>query len=1173
MGAAVQQTSYVLGCWYAGNGKSRLGVATFSSMSPQRVDFHLNAHNNTLDILTSVDQLTYPGGGTRTSTAIQMVNDVMFTEANGMRAESVGIPRVMVIVTDGMSNGGYAPLTQANRIKSAPVNAHVVSIGVAGYNLAELQDMATSDQDIYALKTFDRIAQVIDSIAFRVCQATPTITFGSDALTVGKCKFVYFQSQCSLDSVVVELETEVGMVHLYVGNTSNPSPFNNLGFDESSATTKTVEVTRAPGSTGDWFIGVKGLEFYNRFTINVYSNFFADNTTQNVSVSEFAPKDHVVFTPASTAFGIHYTIESGNVALPGSAAPFRIDADTGVVTVNEEAVFDYELRVSYFLRVRVVNTAVTCQNGILYINVDIEDVNEDTPVFAGAPFSGGVGVNAPPGSFVIQVTASDPDGLVYDLTLNDALRHRRQVNPFAIDPLTGNITTTQTLSLTTTVYNLTVTATDNGAPPASASAIVMLSVLPCDSCPASQYMVSTCSGVSTDVVCVTPAACGAGTFESASPTVSSNRDCSPCPSGEFQDLPDFVGTSCTPWQDPCPAGQVQVGTPSASQDRICEDPTTTAAPTPSTRAPTAAPTTLTQAPTTAPTGIAVVDTSNSDEAVASSSMAWWPALLVLILLVLLIVALVLRQQKEKKDETDLESAGMNPMYGDFIIGNPAGVSGGVLAKGADPMYVLADEGNRLWEDFRRCVAFDTMYYGNPPMRLDNAALNHVYGVLELISPGEHSLAPLRTLGRQFLHKVVPPPKQQQALDNTLHDVVDFLWSAVADDLVERALDALARNSNGSVRNLGDKQDGCEQDLCGTYVPEQNEFLQPIRNMPDLRQLAPMCVGEAVYDLSGSGNPGETYEFASQSGAPLAEYSMCDSTNASANEYAVSMPDGVVPEQEDVYTMATAMSIHNHNKRQASVIYGLANSTAAGGDSSSDVVYSLGGAAASGGSARQSAVYDFGTGAEASDTDTDMIYDNQPQGLRVGGQLESIADEATYDVGSSNCPDITSTEDDPTYGLAASGSQSVIAPAVYDTGSAESEAASPVDYNLAATASTQDTNAVLAPAEYDVADTAVAVGNVKRASYNEGVSLEALTPAAEYAVATEDTSAATEDSTQSLPPAIYDNEVPEGAVEEEVERDVDDGYIDNDGGYIESEGASTTRSRSASYGNALDTLGK
>lgn len=149
--------------------------------------------------------------------------------------------------------------------------------------------------------------------------------------------------------------------------------------------------------------------------------------------------------------------------------------------------------------------------------------------------------------------------------------------------------------------------------------------------------------------------------------------------------------------------------------------------------------------------------------------------------------MIIRNKRRAVDDKDSAAGNGNPMYGEFQFGGAT--TGGAALVGGGAVYALGGGRNPLWENFRRCVAFDDMYYGNPPLELDNGALRDVYAVLQLPSPDNTTLNKLRHIGRKFLDAEFKP----NAPNETLHeDVNDFFWSAIADEMVERAIDAMAR---------------------------------------------------------------------------------------------------------------------------------------------------------------------------------------------------------------------------------------------------------------------------------------------------------------------------------------------------------------------------------------------
>eukprot|EP00035_Acanthoeca_spectabilis_P016009 m.324062 g.324062 ORF g.324062 m.324062 type:complete len:1509 (-) comp16458_c0_seq19:1342-5868(-) len=1045
--------------------QTRMSVTTFASSSSTAINFHFNEHESAAALLTAIDGISYPSGGTATSVGLNLVRTQVFTTGNGMRAANVGIPRVTIVITDGQSNSGFAPRSEALQLKGDPTNAMMISIGVGTrYSAAELIDMASEpvQQNVYTLKSFDRIPTIVDKISFTACQSRPIIDSGTDTNgVVGQCEFVFFRSQCGhLQNSVVEVTSLTGNVHVYVDNTTSPGPFRFMERDESTDTRKTIIVDREPGETSPLFIGIKGIDTgSNTFTVRVFSNFFTGSTTSNAVVAEDAANGFLVFQPQFTP-GATYTILDGNDAAPPK---FAINSGTGAITVNSP--LDFESNSTYSLRVSAVNNVAPCQNGIMFVNINVTDVNDQVPTFAGAPFSASVALNTPAGFSVLNATASDTDGgsLVYSLAVTTPLRRGRRQTPstaFVIDSATGEVSTNALIDGSETNFDLTISASD-GTFTGTASATV--SVTPCDTCPAGQFVSTPCGGGGTTVGCSPVTPCGQGTFMAADATPNSNRDCQPCPTGTFQDSTAHTDPSCTA-HTVCGTGFIATTPGTAIADTVCgplnsgppaglggnPPGTPTTPPTAPTAAPSAAPTAPTAGPTSAPTLTPTTlsptakskNEKASGEEANSEGVLWWPALLVLLLLLLLLGALLMRN-RNKVDVKDVTELGGNPLYGDFQMGQATAGRAALLAAGG--AAVLGSSSNPLWQAFRRCVAFDSMYYGNPPLVLDDDAMVDVYHVLQLPPPDATTLGKLRTICGRFLGSEFKAAEPNEPLHD---DVNDFFWSAIADEMVERAIDALARahtydEATGGLRPEYDAAAGadlleqCLSELSEDYVPEANGFLVPVDSNPALRQLPPGdAITDNVYEVATTSAHAEL-DYALASGAAAVNYDVAN--QPSSLEYAVSDP---TDHAEDVYTMASNMD-------DTDVVYDIGGVGAAIMDG--ETVYDLGSSVGAGSStdgaaageaiydnqARKrlsEAVYDFGSAVGEVDVDADeggAIYDNNPARL-----LE--ADDVVYDIGSNADGYLGVTSSDPaTYDLG-SPSQPAIADAVYDLGTAEAD---------------------------------------------------------------------------------------------------------------------------------------
>ncbi|XP_062874781.1 protocadherin Fat 4 [Trichomycterus rosablanca] len=136
-----------------------------------------------------------------------------------------------------------------------------------------------------------------------------------------------------------------------------------------------------------------------------------------------------------------------------------------------ERTLDRELQDRYQLTVTAIDSGSPSLSGSATVVVLVDDVNDMVPSFASSSYHTSVSENAPTGSDVMLVNASDadvgPNGAIsYRLTGGDG--------QFSINPATGQIITSSLLDRETRAsYELLVVASDGGHPtPLSSSATV-----------------------------------------------------------------------------------------------------------------------------------------------------------------------------------------------------------------------------------------------------------------------------------------------------------------------------------------------------------------------------------------------------------------------------------------------------------------------------------------------------------------------------------------------------------------------------------------------------------------------------------------------------------------------------------------------------------------------------
>ena len=155
------------------------------------------------------------------------------------------------------------------------------------------------------------------------------------------------------------------------------------------------------------------------------------------------------------------------------AQPFEINSTTGDIFTTGE--LDREMRSSYQLTVQASNPLVVPPlPSTVVITITLLDVNDNPPRFAQEFFSAAVTSRAEVGAPILTAGASDPD-----LGTNSEIRYfllETSGRNFAISGTNGTIVLASSLSSTGT-FILTVTATDQGAPPLSSIAMVTITVI------------------------------------------------------------------------------------------------------------------------------------------------------------------------------------------------------------------------------------------------------------------------------------------------------------------------------------------------------------------------------------------------------------------------------------------------------------------------------------------------------------------------------------------------------------------------------------------------------------------------------------------------------------------------------------------------------------------------
>lgn len=102
--------------------------------------------------------------------------------------------------------------------------------------------------------------------------------------------------------------------------------------------------------------------------------------------------------------GIRFYIDGGE-----GADKFRMNRETGNITVDKNARIDREEHVQYTLSVVVYDTGIHQNSAFTTVNINIIDVNDEPPTFVESSYSAHVNESSAANASIINCTAHDPD--------------------------------------------------------------------------------------------------------------------------------------------------------------------------------------------------------------------------------------------------------------------------------------------------------------------------------------------------------------------------------------------------------------------------------------------------------------------------------------------------------------------------------------------------------------------------------------------------------------------------------------------------------------------------------------------------------------------------------------------------------------------------------------------
>ncbi|KAK3737342.1 hypothetical protein RRG08_067406 [Elysia crispata] len=146
-------------------GPTKVKVAAVTFASKVDSQFLLNDYNDTQSAVAAIRQIPYSMGSTRTDLALRYARDVIFTPANGHRT---GVPRVVLLATDGDSNNQTATSLEAQKLKKEGFTVFAIAIG-NNLDLDALRDVATNASFVSKVDSFTDLQNFLPSLQSSIC--------------------------------------------------------------------------------------------------------------------------------------------------------------------------------------------------------------------------------------------------------------------------------------------------------------------------------------------------------------------------------------------------------------------------------------------------------------------------------------------------------------------------------------------------------------------------------------------------------------------------------------------------------------------------------------------------------------------------------------------------------------------------------------------------------------------------------------------------------------------------------------------------------------------------------------------------------------------------------------------------------------------------------------------
>lgn len=160
------------GSFNIGPRDANVGIIQFSTTA----ELYVGLSDDPNEVNAAVDNMTKFGAATNIAAAIDLAQEQFITRR-------AGIPRVIIVLTDGLHNEAGNPVVSADRARAA--GTAVFGVAVGGVDFNELSQISGGDQNVITVSGFSGLNTILDILLNSTCAVVAVPQPGDENVEIG----------------------------------------------------------------------------------------------------------------------------------------------------------------------------------------------------------------------------------------------------------------------------------------------------------------------------------------------------------------------------------------------------------------------------------------------------------------------------------------------------------------------------------------------------------------------------------------------------------------------------------------------------------------------------------------------------------------------------------------------------------------------------------------------------------------------------------------------------------------------------------------------------------------------------------------------------------------------------------------------------------------------------